>query len=129
MKKTCAVLGCVTVANRDAYEVVYESTVSLVEDVADVPDFEVLFAGIPLQSFSVAGKGKITAIDPLEDLMRLIAAKKPALVVLENVCGLQLYRNGEVLQNIRKALSDAGYIVSQEKDCVKSRFVVKAVAA
>ncbi len=129
MKKKCALLGYVTVANREEYEVVYESTVNLVEDVADVPDFEVLYAGVPVQSFSVAGKGKVILINPFDDLMKLIVAKKPELIVLENVSGLQLYRNGETLRNMRKALNDAGYTVSQEKDSFSRRFFVKAVAA
>ena len=71
-KQRCALLGYVTVVNREEYEVVYESTVNLVEDVADLPDFEVLFAGVPVQSFSVAGKGKVILINPFDDLMKLI---------------------------------------------------------
>lgn len=126
MKKKCALLGYVTVANREEYDVVYESTVNLVED---VPDFEVLFAGVPVQSFSVAGKGQVKELNPFDDLMCLIVAKRPKSIVLENVFGLQFYRNGETLQNIRNALRKVGYIVSQEKDCFTRRFIVKAVAA
>lgn len=128
-KQRCALLGYVTVVNCEEYEVVYESTVNLVEDVADVPDFEVLFAGVPVQSFSVAGKGKITTINPFDDLMSLIAAKRPELIVLENVCGLQLYQKGRTLEYIRNALMSEGYEVSQGKDLQTSRFYVRAVAA
>lgn len=128
-KQRCALLGKVTIIMPENYEVVYEGTVCLVEPVEAIPDFEILYAGIPVQSFSVAGKGKIRVINPLDELLKLVKVKKPTLVVLENVCGLQLYNKGETLRRIRSELRDAGYCVSQEKDMVTGRFFVRAVAA
>ena len=59
MDEICALLGNVTGINRELYNIVYEGTVSLVEEVDAIPEFEVLFAGIPVQSFLVAGKGAV----------------------------------------------------------------------
>ncbi len=129
MKQRCALLGNVTGINREDYNVVYESTVSLVEDVAAMPDFDMLFAGIPVQTFLLAGKGMVSRMNPLDDLMAVIRAKRPSKVVLENVCGLQLYQKGRTLEHIRNALMSEGYEVSQEKDLQTSRFYVRAVAA
>lgn len=129
MKQRCALLGNVTGINREAYKVVYESTVSLVEDDATIPDFDVLFAGIPVQAFLLAGKGGISRINPLDDLMAVIRAKRPRKVVLENVCGLQLYQKGRTMESIRNALMTEGYVVSQEKNLQTRRFFVNAVVA
>ncbi len=128
-KQKCAFLGYVTIAKREDYEVVYEGTVCLVEDVKEIPDFDILYAGIPVQSFSVARRGSISAINPFDDLMKIVKKKKPKQIVLENVGGLQLYNRGETLKAIRNSLNSAGYMVTQEKDMLTSRYFVRAVAA
>ena len=128
MKQKCAVLGCVTAVDRDDYEVVYKGTVNLVDDPENIPAFEALFAGIPVQSFSLAN-GNVKEISPFDDLLKLVKAKRPGLVVLENVCGLPLYNRGKTLGRIRDAFRAAGYCVMQEQDQATRRYFVRAVAA
>lgn len=129
MKQKCALLGNVTGINRELYNIVYEGTVSLVEEVDAIPEFEVLFAGIPVQSFLVAGKGAVKEMNPFNDLMSVIRVRRPNKVVIENVYALQLYQKGRMLERIKNALVNEGYKVSQEKDLQTRRFYVNAVAA
>lgn len=129
MKRRCALLGNVTGINREAYNIVYEGTVSLVEEVATIPEFDVLFAGIPIQSFLVAGKGDVKEMNPFNDLMLVIRARRPDKVVIENVCALQFYQKGRMLERMKNALVNEGYKVSHEKDLQTRRFYVKAVNA
>jgi len=129
MKQRCVLLGNVTGINRELYNIVYEGTVSLVEEVDEIPEFEVLFAGIPVQSFLVAGKGTVKEMNPFNDLMSVIRVRRPNKVVIENVYALQLYQKGRMLERIKNALVNEGYKVSQEKDLQTRRFYVNAVAA
>ena len=128
MKQRCALLGCATGRDREEYDVVYEGTVSLVEEVTAIPEFDVLIAGIPVQSFLLAGKGAVKEMNPFNDLMSVISARRPKRVVIENVCALQLFQRGRVLERIKNALVAEGYEVSQEEDLQSRRFYVKAVA-
>ena len=60
-------------------------------DPLDLPDFDVLTAGFPCQPFSNAGLRKGVKDDRgtlFEEVFRFIAAKRPKIVVLENVRGI-----------------------------------------
>ena len=57
-------------------------------DVSKIPDFDVLVAGFPCQSFSTAGKQK--GFDDRRgslffQVVRVVEAKKPKIIFLENV--------------------------------------------
>ena len=57
----------------------------------EMPDFDLLCAGFPCQSFSVAGKRlgfEDTRGTLFFEVARLLAAKRPAFFLLENVPGL-----------------------------------------
>ena len=93
------------------------------EVVADeVPDHDVLLAGFPCQPFSIAGVSKKNALNRPHgfacdtqgtlffDVARIIAAKKPAAFVLENVKNLLNHDKGHTFKVIRDVLTnELGY--------------------
>lgn len=93
-------------------------------DAADVPDHDVLLAGFPCQPFSIAGVSKKNALGRAHgfedetqgtlffDVARIIAAKRPAAFLLENVKNLVSHDKGNTFRVIKKALEqDLGYHV------------------
>lgn len=83
----------------------------------EIPDFDVMLAGFPCQAFSVAGyrkgfedeKGRGTLFF---ELIRIIKAKQPQIVFLENVKNLVGHDNGNTFRVIREALEANGYHVN-----------------
>lgn len=80
----------------------------------EIPDFDVCLAGFPCQSFSVAGnrqgfkdtKGRGTLFF---EVARIIEAKKPKIVFLENVKNLVTHDSGNTLTVILETLAQLGY--------------------
>lgn len=90
----------------------------------DVPEHEVLLAGFPCQPFSIAGVSKKNALGRphgfecttqgtlFYDVARIIAAKRPAAFLLENVKNLVSHNKGETFRTILEVLRDElGYEV------------------
>ena len=81
-------------------------------DATSVPDMDLLCAGIPCQSFSIAGR-KLGFGDENGNLfwevMRIVDAKKPRMVIIENVKNLASHDNGNTYKTIKKTLQDSGY--------------------
>jgi len=82
-------------------EVYYEDAKTI--DTRTLPDFELLTAGFPCQSFSVAGKRK-GFLDPrgtaFFDIARVVRERKPKYLLLENVPGLLSHdQGGDVCNN------------------------------
>ena len=78
----------------------------------EMPDFDLICAGFPCQSFSVAGKRlgfNDTRGTLFFEVARLIAAKRPAFFLLENVRGLLSHDGGKTLETIYSTLVDLGY--------------------
>jgi len=88
----------------------------------DVPDHDVLLAGFPCQPFSIAGVSKKNALNRPHgfacdtqgtlffDVKRILAAKKPAAFVLENVKNLLNHDKGRTFAVIREVLErELGY--------------------
>ena len=77
-----------------------------------MPGFDLLCAGFPCQSFSVAGKRQGFA-DPrgtlFLEIARVVSAKKPAYLLLENVPGLLSHDKGRTFATILHTLCDLGY--------------------
>ena len=77
-----------------------------------IPDFDLLTAGFPCQSFSVAGKRR-GFDDPrgslFFEIVRILKAKKPAYFLLENVPGLLSLNNGREFAEILNTLCELGY--------------------
>lgn len=85
-------------------------------ETSEIPDFDVMLAGFPCQAFSVAGlrkgfddeKGRGTLFF---ELVRIIKAKKPSIVFLENVKNLVGHDNGNTFAVILEYLKNEGYQV------------------
>ena len=79
-----------------------------------MPDFDLLCAGFPCQAFSIAGKreGFGDARGTLFfEVARLVADKRPAYFILENVPGLLSHDKGRTFRTILSTFSELGYHV------------------
>lgn len=85
-------------------------------DPCDVPDFDILCAGFPCQSFSICGKQKgfydETRGTLFFDICRILENKKPTAFVLENVFNLETHDKGRTLSVMLQSLESLGYTVS-----------------
>ena len=90
----------------------------VVEDIRNIspniiPDVDVLTAGFPCTSFSIAGYRKGFEDEHTGDLffetLRIIVAKKPQIVFLENVKNLVGHDDGNTFKVIRESLEANGY--------------------
>lgn len=81
-------------------------------DTKTIPNFDVLTAGFPCQSFSVAGKQRGFA-DSRGDLffqvVRVVESKRPKVIFLENVENLIEHDNGNSFLTVYNALAPMGY--------------------
>ena len=78
-------------------------------DSCHVPDHDLLCAGFPCQPFSQAGFKK--GFDDIRgtlffDIARLIAAKKPKVIFLENVQHLLKHDDGQTFKTIRQVITE-----------------------
>lgn len=80
----------------------------------DIPSYDILCAGFPCQPFSVSGKQK-GFNDPrgslFFEIIRIIEATKPKILILENVKNIVKHNNGETLKDIKNALQTTNYKV------------------
>ena len=89
-----------------------------------VPDHDILVAGFPCQPFSIAGVSKKNSLgrehgfrDPTQgtlffNLKEIIAAKRPAAILLENVKHLLRHDRGNTFRVIQECLeSELGYSI------------------
>lgn len=77
-----------------------------------LPDFDLLVGGFPCQSFSIAGKRRgfeDTRGTLFFDIARILKAKQPRLLVLENVKGLLSHDTGRTFRTIIATLTELGY--------------------
>ena len=85
----------------------------------EIPDFDVLLAGFPCQAFSIAGYrqgfedegGRGTLFF---EVARIVKAKKPSVVFLENVKNLVTHDKGNTFRVICDTLEHLGYHVKYE---------------
>lgn len=78
----------------------------------ELPDFDLLVGGFPCQAFSIAGKRKgfdDTRGTLFFDIARILRAKRPRLLLLENVKGLLSHDNGKTFSTIISTLDEIGY--------------------
>ena len=79
-----------------------------------IPDFNILCGGFPCQPFSIAGKQrgfKDTRGTLFFEIVRIVKAKQPEVVFLENVPNLARHDNGNTLRVILDTLDGLGYDV------------------
>lgn len=84
-------------------------------EAADIPDFDVLLAGFPCQSFSIIGKKEGFANETCGTLFfeieRILKEKKPYAFMLENVRNLTAHDGGRTFATIKSHLEALGYYV------------------
>lgn len=81
----------------------------------DIPDHEILCAGFPCQPFSISGKQKgfeDTRGTLFFEICRILNAKRPPVVLLENVKHLVYHDHGKTLRVILDKLDELGYTTS-----------------
>ena len=94
-------------------------------DPKDLPEFDILCAGFPCQSFSIVGNRK-----GFEDkrgnlffeITRLAKEKRPSILLLENVKGLLSHEKGKTFRIILQELDELGYDV--EWQLINSKYFV-----
>jgi DNA (cytosine-5)-methyltransferase 1 len=77
-----------------------------------IPDIDVLVAGFPCQSFSVAGTQKgfeSPSGNLFFEITRIVDIKRPAVIFLENVSNLIEHDNGKTFLVIYNSLAQFGY--------------------
>lgn len=89
----------------------------------DIPDFDILVGGFPCQPFSLAGIGTKKFLDRptgfedktsgtlFFDICRILQAKQPKALLLENVKNLASHDQGKTFKIILESLSELGYKV------------------
>ena len=78
----------------------------------ELPEFDLLVGGFPCQSFSIAGKRggfNDTRGTLFFDIARILKAKQPRLLLLENVKGLLSHDQGRTFATIISTLDELGY--------------------
>ncbi|MHC3914444.1 DNA (cytosine-5-)-methyltransferase [Alcaligenes sp. YSL9] len=90
----------------------------------EIPNHDVLLAGFPCQPFSLAGVSKKNSLGLKHgfecetqgtlffDVARIIAAKRPAAFLLENVKNLKSHDKGNTFRIICETLNELGYEVA-----------------
>ena len=97
----------------------FSNTVLVEDDIRNInaesiPDFDVLTAGFPCQSFSVCGSKK--GFDDERgnlffEIMRIADKKKPEIIFLENVANLTEHDDGKTFNRIHNELSARDYTI------------------
>lgn len=87
-----------------------------IHDVAscEIPDADVIMGGFPCQAFSIAGYRKgfeDKRGDLFFEMLRMIKAKKPRVVFIENVKNLVNHDHGNTFKVIREALVENDYYI------------------
>lgn len=95
---------------------------------SSIPDHDVLLAGFPCQPFSLAGVSKKNSLGRSHgfdcedqgqlffDILRIIEAKLPKFIVLENVKNLKSHDKGNTFKVIKSELTKAGYWIANLED-------------
>ncbi len=89
----------------------YEGDITKVS-AKSIPDFDMLVAGFPCPSYSIAGKRKGFADSRgalYFEIPRIAKVKRPRLLLLENVKGLLNHEGGQTFRTILNSLSELGY--------------------
>lgn len=80
----------------------------------EIPDANVIMGGFPCQAFSIAGYRKGFEDDRGDlffEMLRMINAKHPRVVFIENVKNLVSHDHGNTFKVIREALVENGYYI------------------
>lgn len=81
-------------------------------DAQTIPNHDILCAGFPCQAFSISGNqlGFNDSRGTLFfDVARIVEAKKPKVIFMENVKNFATHDNGNTLKVVKKIIEDLGY--------------------
>jgi len=108
--------ACAVYRRRFGSEEIVEGDIRQV-DPSEIPGHDLLTAGFPCQSFSVAGKRRgfnDTRGTLFFEIARVLNEKRPRHFLLENVRGLLSHESGKTFQTVLRVLTDLGYLVQWE---------------
>jgi len=83
----------------------------------EIPDCDLITAGFPCQPFSLAGEKKGFADERSNvfwRLLEIIDAKKPKIIILENVKNLVTHDNSKTFKVIKKSIKKLGYHIKYQ---------------
>lgn len=83
-------------------------------DPDNIPDFDIICAGFPCQTFSNAGKKKTFSDNRgllFDEIIRIAKVKNPKFMFLENVKHILKVGDGEVIKYIKNKLEENNYIL------------------
>ena len=87
-------------------------------DPKDIPQFDVLCAGFPCQTFSISGKKEgfydATRGTLFFDILRILDERRPKAFILENVKHLIHHDSGRTFDVMQRSLSELGYTVNHK---------------
>lgn len=110
--------ACLTYLNNFGEDPQLDVTTLTRESIKSIPDFDILLAGFPCQTFSIAGikKGFEDSRGQLFfDIAKILKIKKPQAFLLENVKGLVSHERGNTLKTILKILTEElNYLVTYQ---------------
>jgi len=90
----------------------------------EIPDFDVLLAGFPCQSFSIAGRRQ--GFDDIRgthffEIARIIRDKKPSAFFLENVKYFKTHDRGRTFETVKRVIGDLGYTFYHERGLINAK--------
>ena len=86
-------------------------------DENSIPCHDILCAGFPCQAFSISGKQRgfeDSRGTLFFDVARIVKAKKPKIVFMENVKNFATHDNGRTLQVVKNTMEELGYTFYQK---------------
>ena len=81
-------------------------------DEKTIPNHDILCAGFPCQAFSISGKQQGFQDNRgtlFFDILRIVNAKKPKIIFLENVKNFATHNNGKTLKFVKNKIEELGY--------------------
>lgn len=82
-----------------------------------IPEHDILCAGFPCQAFSISGKQRgfeDSRGTLFFDVARIVKAKKPKVVFMENVKNFARHDDGKTLEVVRGTMEELGYVFYQK---------------
>lgn len=86
-------------------------------DETTIPDHDILCAGFPCQAFSISGKQRgfeDSRGTLFFDVARIVRAKKPKIVFMENVKNFATHDGGRTLAVVKATMEELGYDFNQK---------------
>ena len=97
-------------------EELYEGDITKI-DAGNIPDHDLLCGGVPCQAWSIAGKRggfEDSRGTMWFECFRIIKAKKPKYILLENVKGILSHNAGNSFERICECICELGYAIDFE---------------